>query len=232
MRVGYLGPAGHVQRGGAARPTRGCPRTPSSSPLADGPPRRRRGRRRRGRPRARADRELARGLGQRDGRRARRTTRPTCAIVGERVLSVRYCLIARPGRRSQDVRDRALPSAGAGAVRALPARRAARGATCAPRTSTAEAVREAAGGDDARGGRARHRRSPASCYGAVVLREDVGDEPATRRASSGSRAPASAPGAGRRRGARGRRSLVFSGDGDGAARAGSCAACRSSPSAA
>ena len=70
-------------------------------------------------------------------------------IVGERVLPVRYCLIARPGVALQDVRGRALPSAGARAVRGLAARHAARPQRFGPRTSTAEAVREVAATDDA-----------------------------------------------------------------------------------
>ena len=126
------------------------------------------------RPRARADRELARGR-----RRARRSTRscstrPTSCIVGELVHRVSYCLVARRADRARRGPHGPLPSAGHRPVRALPGRAAPgrrgrrrgldRRTRCArwPRAATlAGAPPHAAIGT----------RHAAALYGAAVLAE-------------------------------------------------------------
>ena len=141
------------------------------------------------RPRARADRELARGRGQRDARRACARSREV-AIVGETVLAIRNCLIARNrpaleaieavvshpqplGQCARFLRD-ALPQA---SVRAT--------------TSTADAVREVAAtarrGPHSARGRPPRSTAARSCATASTT------SPTTRRASCGSRARGTPP---------------------------------------
>lgn len=137
---------------------------------------------------------------------------PGVRIVGERVLSVRYSLLARAGSRLQDVRvvlshPQALAQCGGWLRDTLPA------AEVQARTSTAEAVREVAGGDDDAVA-ALGTPLAGELYRAVVLAEGLGDEAnATRfvwlaRTEDGTADEADdGPW---------KSSLVFSGDGDGA----------------
>ena len=137
---------------------------------------------------------------------------PGVRIVGERVLSVRYSLLARAGSRLQDVRvvlshPQALAQCGGWLRDTLPA------AEVQARTSTAEAVREVAGGDDDAVA-ALGTPLAGELYRAVVLAEGLGDEAnATRfvwlaRTGDGTADEADhGPW---------KSSLVFSGDGDGA----------------
>ena len=151
---------------------------------------------------------------------------PGVRIVGERVLPVRYSLLARARRAAPGRARRALPSAGARAVRALAARHAAgrRGARRARRRRRRSA-RSPAGDDDAVAG-ARARRSPASST-APSCSPRTSATRRTRRASSGSRRQdAPAP----RTRATGRGRARSSSPATATARpGGSCAACRSSP---
>lgn len=134
-------------------------------------------------------------------------------IVGERVLPVRYSLLARPGMALQDVRVVLSHPQGlaqcAGWLRdTLPA------AEVRARTSTAEAVREVAQTDDAWA--ALGTPLAGELYGAVTIAEDLGDEPANatrfvwlaREDDTGADAAAGG-------GDDWKSSLVFSGDGDG-----------------
>ena len=147
---------------------------------------------RRGRPRARADRELAGGRGHRDARRAGLATRRDVAIVGEAVLADPQ-LPDRPRARSRSTRSRSVVShpQPLGAVRALPARRAAAAPRCARPTSTAEAVRTRRRARRAVGG-ARARAAPPSATAAACCARASTTSPTTRRASSGSAPPGSA----------------------------------------
>ena len=141
---------------------------------------------------------------------------PDVRIVGEQVLAVRYCLLARPGTALQDVRlvlshPQALAQCARWLRDTLPA------AEVRPRTSTAEAVREVAEvADDSWA--ALGTALAGELYGAVVLAEDLGDAAANATrfvwlarggdvAAAGDGDPAAAW----------KSSLVFSGDGDGAA---------------
>lgn len=136
---------------------------------------------------------------------------PGVRIVGERVLSVRYSLLARPGAVLQDVRvvlshPQALAQCARWLRETLPA------AEVRPRASTAEAVREAAAGDDDAVA-ALGTPVAGDLYGAVVLAEGLGDDAnATRfvwlaRDTEPVAEPATA--------GAWKSSLVFSGDGDG-----------------
>ena len=216
MRLGYLGPGRHVQRGGAARRAVGATagRARARSPtiheavMAVA--------RRRGRPRARADRELARGRGERDARRAGLETRATSAIVGERVLPDPP-LPDRP-RADRARRDRAsssrtrrplaqcarfLRDAAAAAPRcARPPRPPRPSATVAetrrrrgPRSARARAAERYGCRGAARGRRGRARQRDAL----RVARRAAGSAPRRRRrrAARGRRRSSSA-GAGRR----------------------------------
>lgn len=136
---------------------------------------------------------------------------PGVRIVGERVLSVRYSLLARPGAVLQDVRvvlshPQALAQCARWLRETLPA------AEVRPRASTAEAVREAAAGDDDAVA-ALGTPVAGDLYGAVVLAEGLGDDAnATRfvwlaRDTEPVAEPATV--------GAWKSSLVFSGDGDG-----------------
>lgn len=136
---------------------------------------------------------------------------PGVRIIGERVLSVRYSLLARPGAALQDVRvvlshPQALAQCAGWLREALPV------AEVQARTSTAEAVREVAEGDDDAVA-ALGTPVAGELYGATVLAEGLGDDAnATRFVWLARRDEAAAdPGAG----AAWKSSLVFSGDGDG-----------------
>ena len=137
---------------------------------------------------------------------------PDVRIVGERVLSVRYSLLARPGAALQDVRTvlshpQALAQCAQWLRDTLPA------AEVQPRTSTAEAVREAATGEDDAVA-ALGTPVAGELYGAVVLASDLGDAANATRfvwlapADAAIATPADTPAW--------KSSLVFSGDGDGA----------------
>ncbi len=136
---------------------------------------------------------------------------PDVRIVGERVLSVRYSLLARPGAALQDVRTvlshpQALAQCAGWLRETLPA------ADVRPRTSTAEAVREAASGDDDAVA-ALGTPVAGELYGAVVLAAGLGDEANVTRfvwLARDDAQPQAADAAGWKS------SLVFSGDGDGA----------------
>ncbi len=101
---------------------------------------------------------------------------PEVRIIGERVLPVRYALLARPGTVLQDVRvvlshPQGLAQCATWLREALPA------AEVRASTSTAEAVREVAtGGDDSFA--ALGTPLAGELYGAVTLAEDLGDETA------------------------------------------------------
>jgi prephenate dehydratase len=137
---------------------------------------------------------------------------PQVRIVGERILQVRYSLLARPGTRLQDVRvvlshPQALAQCARWVRDRLPA------AEVRARTSTAEAVREVATGEDDAVA-ALGTPSAGEIYGAVVLAQDLGDEAnATRFVWL---APAGAADEGLDGDGPWKSSLVFSGDGDGA----------------
>ena len=222
MRLGYLGPAGTFSRRRCGRRPRGDG-APSSSRF-------RRSTRRSWRSQdgavdrgARADRELARGRGERDARRARprRAARsPSSARPCSRSATA---LIARGALALDDDRGRRLPPAGARPVRALPAR-----ASCRARASSPPRRRRR------RCARSPQRRRPWAAIGTRARRRAV----RLRGAARGRRGRArqrdalrlarprpATPAGGRRRGAledvrRLRRRRRPS------RRAGSCAACR------
>ncbi len=132
-------------------------------------------------------------------------------IVGERVLPVRYSLLARPGVALQDVRvvlshPQGLAQCAAWLREMLPA------AEVRARTSTAEAVREVAATDDVWA--ALGTPLAGELYGAVTIAEDLGDEPAnaTRFVWLAREGDDLAGGSGSDDW---KSSVVFSGDGDG-----------------
>ena len=132
-------------------------------------------------------------------------------IVGERVLPVRYCLLARPGVALQDVRvvlshPQGLAQCAAWLRERLPA------AEVRARTSTAEAVREVAATDDVWA--ALGTPLAGELYGAVTIAEDLGDEPAnaTRFVWLAREGDTLGEGEGSEDW---KSSVVFSGDGDG-----------------
>jgi prephenate dehydratase len=132
-------------------------------------------------------------------------------IVGERVLPVRYCLLARPGMALQDVRvvlshPQGLAQCAAWLRENVPA------AEVRPRTSTAEAVREMAATDDAWA--ALGTPLAGELYGAVTIAEDLGDEPANATRFVWLAREGDGPGD-RAEGGDWKSSVVFSGDGDG-----------------
>ena len=228
MRIGFLGPAGTFSE----QALLGEPSVPArrrAGPARDGAPGRRRGGRRRRRPRARADRELAGGLGERDARRARARRPGRADRRRARAAGLATACSPGPGWRSRTSAScspirRASRSARASCARRCPA------AEVRAATSTAEAVREVAETDDAWA--ALGTPLAGELYGATTLARDLEDEPATRRASCGSRARATA----RRRGRPEDGGLeeldrVLGATATGRP-AGSCAACPSSPSAA
>ena len=158
------------------------------------------------------DRELAGGRGR--PRRSTRSpgTRPTRSIVGEAVLAIRHCLIAREALALDAIEAVVShPQPLAQCARFLRERAAA-----APRVraaaSTAEAVRTVAGGGEPWA--ALGPRGAAERYGCRVLREGVEDEPdnATRFVWLGARRQRA--GRVRRRAAPWKTSLVFAGAGD------------------
>ncbi len=137
--------------------------------------------------------------------------RPTCGSSASGCCSVRYSLLARPGAALQDVRTvlshpQALAQCAGWLRETLPA------ADVQPRTSTAEAVREAATGDDDAVA-ALGTPVAGELYGAVVLAGDVGDDANVTRFVWLARADAPVEAADA---AGWKSSLVFSGDGDGA----------------
>ena len=215
MRVGYLGPAGDLharRRCSPARRRAGA----RARPAADDP---RHGRRAVARGdvdrRARPDRELARGLGQRGRSTRSSTTRRRCGSSARRVLPSATALIARAGRRARRRRARRSRIRRRSRSARASCARAARAQAPCPRRSTAEAVREAI----ARRRRRRARSATplaAELYGGTVLREGVEDDHdnVTRFVWLARRArPATTPGDAAA--ASGRRSVVFWGDGDG-----------------
>ena len=130
-------------------------------------------------------------------------------IVGERVLPVRYCLLARPGMALQDVRvvlshPQGLAQCAAWLRETLPA------AEVRARTSTAEAVREVAATDDVWA--ALGTPLAGELYGAVTIAEDLGDERANATRFVWLAREGDTLGDG---GADWKTSVVFSGDGDG-----------------
>jgi len=132
-------------------------------------------------------------------------------IVGERVLPVRYCLLARPGVALQDVRvvlshPQGLAQCAAWLRERLPA------AEVRARPSTAEAVREVAATDDVWA--ALGTPLAGELYGAVTIAEDLGDEPAnaTRFVWLAREGDTLGEGEGSEDW---KSSVVFSGDGDG-----------------
>ena len=176
MRVGYLGPAGTFSEEALLRSAAPDAVEPVAAArrIHDAVVAVRDGAVDRG---AGADRELARGLGQRDARRARRSRRRTSRSSARRCCAVRHCLIAarraRARGRSTTV---ALAPAGARPVHALPARASCR----APRVRRRDLDRRGrarASPSDARAARGdRHARSPPSSTAATVLREGVEDD--------------------------------------------------------
>jgi prephenate dehydratase len=137
---------------------------------------------------------------------------PDVVVVGERVLAIRTCLLARAPLELDAV---ALvvshPQPLAQCARFL--RAALPGAALRAVASTAEAVREVVACDDAWAALAP--RGAAERYGAVVLREGIDDEPgnATRfvwlaHAGAGAGAPDAVPGSGWKT------SVLFAGAGD------------------
>jgi len=130
-------------------------------------------------------------------------------IVGERVLPVRYSLLARPGVAMQDVRvvlshPQGLAQCAAWLRDTLPA------AEDRARTSTAESVREVAATDDVWA--ALGTPLAGDLYGAVTIAEDLGDEPANATRFVWLAREGDTLGDG---GADWKTSVVFSGDGDG-----------------
>ena len=221
------GPAGTFTEAGGAQ--RGS--TASSSPFADGP-RRRRGRRRRRRSTAALvpiENSLEGAVNATLDALARR--RPGVAIVGESVLAVRHCLIAREAARARRDRGRASRTR-----RRSPSARASCASSC-PHAAARRRQLDRRGGARASPTPTRpsaaHRpaRARPTLHGGVVLREGIEDDPdnATRFVwlARGRRRAVAAPAPG----AVARRRSLFAGAGD-ARPAGSCAACRSSPSAA
>ena len=210
MRVGYLGPAGHVQRGGAARRPRagdGRARAAADDPRGGAWP-------------STTARSTARscpiensleGGGQRDARRARAATRRTWRSSARPCSPIRHCLIAReaialdaieavvshPQPLAQCARFLRSGCRGA-AVRAADLDR--RGGAHASPSATSRGPRSA-------------RALAAELYGCRVLRDGVEDEPgnATRFVWLGA-----APAARRRADGAGawKTSVVFSGAGD------------------
>lgn len=100
---------------------------------------------------------------------------PQVRIAGERVLPVRYSLLARPGARIEDVRVvLSHPQALAQCARWLRANLPA--AEVRARSSTAEAVREVATGEDDACA-ALGSAVAGELYGGVALAEGIGDDP-------------------------------------------------------
>lgn len=100
---------------------------------------------------------------------------PGVRIAGECVLPVRYGLLARPGARIQDIRVvLSHPQALAQCARWL--RENLPTAELRSRSSTAEAVREVASGED-QACAALGSAVAAELYGAVALAERIGDDP-------------------------------------------------------
>ena len=145
-------------------------------------------------------------------------------IVGEVVVAVSPCLIARDGTALEQIeRVVSHPQPLSQCARFL--RERLPHATVAAAESTAEAVRMVAA--ETRPWAALGTRRAAELYGARSSSRGSRTSPATRRASSGSPAgprPWTRPSRVRRRSRSGAPATT--------ARAGSCAACRSSPSAA
>ena len=163
MRVGYLGPAGTVSHDAllsAAGPFEACRCRPARRVLAV----------QEGRSTARWCRSRTRSRARgRDARRAR-LRRPDVAIVGELVQPVYYCLTAGGALELAEVRTIVShPQAIGQCARLLRERCRAHAVVTAP--STADAVRQVAGGDRRRRG-ARARARAAEHYG--------GDDPAPR----------------------------------------------------
>lgn len=101
---------------------------------------------------------------------------PGVRISGESLLPVRYSLLARPGARLEDVRlvlshPQALAQCARWLREMLPA------AEVRPRSSTAEAVREVATGED-EACAALGTAVAGELYGAITLAEGIGDDPA------------------------------------------------------
>ena len=206
MRVGYLGPEGTFSHEALlAAPAR---RRTSSSALPDAA-RRDHGRpRRHGRPRVRADRELARGLGQRDARHARRRDRrrraSSASVVHRRApLPDRARASRRSTRSRRSSRTRRPPrSARASCATRLPRRAGARRPTRPPTRcawSPSSSAPWAALGN----------RLSAELYGCEILRAGrrgrAGQRDALRLARAARRATPAGTARGRRRSSSGAR---------------------------
>ena len=227
MRVGFLGPAGtfseEALRGDDAGA--GAEEVPFVS-IHDTIAAVAAGRRR---PRARADRERARGRGQRDARRAGLPTRPTSCSSASACCAIRDCLLARETLALEAIARRRLASPAAGPVRALPAhgaarRRAARGDVDrrgGPRGRRRRGEPWAALGPPRRG-RALRRARPARGHRRRARQRDALRLARARRRARRSASPG--PPGGRPRSSSPAPATRSP--------AGSCAACRSSPSAA
>ena len=138
---------------------------------------------------------------------------PGVRIVGERVLKVRYSLLARPGTAIQDVRvvlshPQGLAQCARWLREHLPA------AEARARPSTAEAVREVTAGDDDAVA-ALGTALSGELYGAVTLADDLGDAPANATRFVWLAPAGEALGDESADGDGWKSSVVFSGDGDG-----------------
>ena len=220
----------HVQRGGAAHER--APGQRRARGRREHPGGGRRAARRRGRARARADRELARGLDQRHARPARRAGRSR-ADRGRDAAGRAPLPDRRAGGRAGGDRDGRLAPAGARAVHALPAHASCRGRSIRAAASTAEAVRGVVAADDGATRRARHRARRRDLRRRACCARGSRTATTTRRASCGSPA-AARPQTSRRRGDGGdggepAHARSSSGARARATPAGSCAASTSSP---
>ena len=168
VRYAYLGPEGTFTEAALAQFEPAA--LPGGAALREHPGHAGRRAGRGGRARDRADRELGGRGGHRHPRRARRRAR--LAIRAELLLPVTFALLAQAGHGAGGRQDGRRPPAGAAAVPALAGAAPARRASGGPRSSNAEAARQAADGqiDAALAG-----AFAAELYGLAVLAGEVND---------------------------------------------------------
>src|SRR3954462_749688 len=133
------------------------------------------------------------------------------AIVGETVLAIRNCLIARAALPLEAIRTVVSHPQPLGQCAGF-LRRSVPNAAVRATTSTADAVREVASTDAPWA--ALGPRSAAALYGCLILREAVDDDPDNATRFVWLAAAGAAPDAGPAEGAAWKTSVVFAGAGD------------------